>query len=154
MSFEIEQRFKVLEELIVTAADRNLEDRMASHICRLGSVLICGNLERCIEIILIARLAERSPKQIGNFLRRYFVRGTNYDCERISQLLYQFDASWGHTFEAFIRTNDHVKESVASCYAVRNSVAHGGPQSLGHRILRQYFDASFKVVVKLEEAVR
>jgi hypothetical protein len=154
VSFEIEQRFKRLEELVIAAADMNLEGRMASYICRLGSVQICGNLERCVELILIARLADRSPRQVGSFLRRYFQRGINYDCERICQLLYRFDSDWGHIFESFVAANDHLKESISSCYAVRNSVAHGGSQSIGPRILRQYYDASFEVVVKLEETVR
>jgi HEPN superfamily RiboL-PSP-like protein len=120
---------------------------------RLGSVQICGNLERCIELVLIARLADRSPKQIGSFLRRYFQRGTNYDCERICQLLYWFDSNWGHAFEDFVKANDHLKESLSSCYAVRNSVAHGGAQSLGPKILRQYYEASLEIVTKLEETV-
>jgi hypothetical protein len=154
VSFEIEQRFKRLEELVMAAADRDLDGQVASYICRLGSVQICGNLERCVELILIARLADRSPKQVGRFLRRYFERGVNYDCERICQLLYRFDSSWGHAFEDFVNANDHLRQSVSSCYAVRNSVAHGGPQTIGPLILRQYYDASLEVVVKLEETVR
>jgi hypothetical protein len=152
--FEIEQRLKSLEELVTAAADKNLDERTASYLCRLGSVQICGNLERSVELIIIARLADRSPRQIGNFLRRYFERGVNYDCDRICQLLYQFDPNWGHAFEDFVKMNDYLKESVSSCYAIRNSVAHGGGQSLGPRILRQYFNASFTVITKLEETVR
>lgn len=154
MSFEIEQRFQRLEKLIVAAADKNLDERIASYICRLGSVQICGNLERCVELILVARLADRSPKQVGNFLRRYFRRGENYDCERISQLLYRFDSSWGRTFEDFVKANDFLKESISSCYAIRNSIAHGGSQSLGPQILHQYYDASLQIVIKLEDVVR
>ena len=154
MSFEIEQRFKQLRALIDAAADRNLDAQVASYICRLGSVQICGNLERCVELIIVARLAGRTSRQVGNFLRRYFERGTNYDCERICQLLYRFDSAWGNAFEDFIKANDHLKESISSCYAVRNSVAHGGAHSLGPWILRQYYDASYEVAVKLEDVVR
>lgn len=153
MSFEIEQRFKRLEELVITAA-KEQDERTASYFCRLGSVLICGNIERCVELILMARIADRSPPQVGNFLRRFFERGRNYDCERICQLLYRFEPRWGHAFEVFLRDNDHLKESVASCYAIRNQVAHGGTQSLGPQILKQYFDASLNVVAELERVVR
>lgn len=154
MSFEIEQRFKRLEELIIAASDKNLDEKMASYICRLGSIQICGNLERCVELIVIARLADHASKQIGSFLRRYFERGTNYDCDRICQLLYRFDSNWGRVFEDFVRENDFLKESISSCYAVRNSVAHGGAQSLGPRILRQYYEASMEIVKNLEETVQ
>jgi hypothetical protein len=151
--FEIEQRFKSLNELMVAAADKNLDERMASYICRLGSVQICGNLERCIELTITARLS-RSPKQVGRFLRGFFQRGVNYDCDRICQLLYQFDPTWGSFFEDFVRSNDRIKESISSCYAVRNSVAHGGSQSLGPQILRQYYEASLEVVARVEQAIR
>jgi hypothetical protein len=153
VSFEIEQRFKRLEELVVAATNEQ-DERTASYFSRLGSVLICGNIERCVELILMGRIADRSPPQVGNFLRRFFARGTNYDCERICQLLYRFDTRWGHAFETFLKDNDHLKESIASCYAIRNQVAHGGTQSLGPRILRQYFKASLDVVAELERVVR
>jgi hypothetical protein len=52
VSFEIEPRFQILEKVIVAAADKSLDERIASYVCRLGSVQICGNLERCVEPLL------------------------------------------------------------------------------------------------------
>jgi len=75
-----------------------------------------------------------------SFLKAYFKRGTNYDCDQISQLLYRFDTTWGHDFEEFVEKNSAVREGISSCYAVRNSVAHGGGQSLGPRTLLQYYE--------------
>jgi len=43
VSFEIEQRFKSLEELI-NAAAKDGDERTASYFCKLGAVQICGNL--------------------------------------------------------------------------------------------------------------
>jgi hypothetical protein len=154
LSFEIEQRFRSLEQLVTAAAAKDLDELSASYLCKLGSVLICGNLERCVELVLTARFADRSPPQIGSFIRAYFRRGTNYDCERICQLLYRFDSAWGGAFEAFIGGKEYIRESISSCYAIRNSVAHGGGQSLGPRILKQYYDASFEVVATLEQMIR
>jgi hypothetical protein len=51
-----------------------------------GCVLICGNLERCIEILLTERIGPRSAPQVTPFLRAYFKRGSNYDCDQICQL--------------------------------------------------------------------
>lgn len=154
MSFEIEQRFRSLEQLIVAASSKGVDEQIASYLCKLGSVLICGNLERCVEIIITSRLASRSPPQITVFLKSYFKRGTNYDCDQISQLLYKFDVDWGRAFEAFVKNNSGVKESISSCYAIRNSVAHGGGQSLGYRILKQYFDDSLTIISELQVIVR
>jgi hypothetical protein len=152
--FAIEQRFIALDKLIRVAQTKGLDELTASYFCKLGSVLICGNLERCIELILSERIALRSPPQVMSFLKAYFKRGTNYDCEQIGHLLHRFDATWGRDFEDFVEKNSAVKEGISSCYAVRNSVAHGGGQSLGPRTLLQYYDASFTLVAQLEFVLR
>jgi hypothetical protein len=96
------QRFIALEKLIVAARAKGLDEQTASYFCKLGSVLICGNLERCIELILSERIASKSPPQVMSFLKAYFKRGTNYDCDQIGQLLHRFDAAWGRDFEDFV----------------------------------------------------
>lgn len=155
MSFEIEQRFRALEQLINTATDKNLDELLASYLSRLGSILICGNLERCVELILTMRFASnRAPPQFGTFLKAYFRRGTNYDCEQIRQLLFRFDSNWGQAFEAYLEQKEHIKESVSSCYTIRNSVAHGGGQGIGPTSLKQYYEASLELVSSLEQMVR
>ena len=154
MFFAIEQRFIALDKLIRAAQAKGLDEQTASYFCKLGSVLICGNLERCIELILSERISSRSPPQVMSFLKAYFKRGANYDCDQISQLLYRFDTTWGRDFEEFVEKNSAVREGISSCYAVRNSVAHGGGQSLGPRTLLQYYDATFTLVVQLEYVLR
>ena len=154
MLFEIEQRFRSLEQLVNLAGEKGLEERLASYLSKFGCVLVCGNLERCVEIVVTARVSSRSPPQVGSFLKSYFKRGTGYDCDQISQLLYRFDTSWGKDFESFIVSNYSIRESISSCYAVRNSIAHGGGQSLGPRVLKQYYNASFELVTHLEYILR
>jgi hypothetical protein len=150
MSFETEQRFRALERLIATASVKSLDEQTASYLCRLGSVQICGNLERCVELLIVARVGKRSVPQVSEFLKAYFKRGSNYDCEQLCQLLFRFDSEWGRKLEAFVASRSDVKEGIASCYAVRNSVAHGGGQSLGPKVLEQYFEASRALVTALE----
>jgi hypothetical protein len=69
-------------------------------------------------------------------------------------LLYRFDLEWGHAFRDFVAKNDRIKNAITSCYAVRNSIAHGGGQSLGPAALRQYFDDAFNLIVHLEQTLR
>jgi hypothetical protein len=149
--FEIEQRFAALERLIKQAEAKGLDEQQASNLCRLGSVLICGNIERCVEILITQRLMRAAAPQVAGFLKSYFKRGTNYDCAEICELLFRFDKSWGHGLEGAIAAE--TRESISSCYAVRNSVAHGGQSSLGPRSLRQYFEASFTLIAELEKAI-
>ncbi|HWK94980.1 MAG TPA: HEPN domain-containing protein [Pseudolabrys sp.] len=154
MRFEIERRFVELEKLVLSASTKGLDEKMASYLCKLGSVLICGNLERCVEHIVIEKVGGSSQPRVSLFLKGYFKAGRNYDCENIQQLMYKFDSDWGRQFEQFIADNERVREGIDSCYSVRNSIAHGGGQSLGPNALKQYFDASFTLVAELERIVR
>jgi hypothetical protein len=147
--FPIEQRFIALERLVLAAEAKGLDEQIASYLAKLGCVQVCGNLERCIELLVVEKVGHAKAPKVTSFLRAYFKRGTNYDCDEISQLLFKFDSAWGSEFANYMTSNLEVKESIASAYAIRNSVAHGGTQSLGPRNLRQYFGASFKLVADL-----
>jgi hypothetical protein len=152
MAFEVEQRFAALERLVNKANEKGLDEEQASYLSRLGSVLVCGNIERCVEALVVNRVSANSSKQASAFLKSYFKRGVNYDVEAICQLLFKFDGEWGKKLERAIMQD--VKESITSCYSVRNSVAHGGGGSLGPRTLRQYFEASVTLIAELEKAIR
>ncbi|MFC6792157.1 HEPN domain-containing protein [Methylobacterium komagatae] len=154
MSFSIDQRLVALERVITEAANTSHAAEVSSYLCRFGSVLVCGHLERCLELILCEKFEGTMPSQMSAFLRRYFGAGTNYDCDRIVALLNRFDTTWGVALETFIASNQRVKESVSSCYAVRNSVSHGGGQSLGARVLKQYFDDVVTLIAEVEFIVR
>ncbi len=138
----------------MAAQARGLDPEVAAYYCKLGCVMICGAIERSVEILITERVGGRSAPQVNSFLKSFFKRGVNYDCEEISELLYKFDSNWGHKFRDFISANDQIKIGVSSCYAVRNSIAHGGTQSLGPKILKQYFDNSFSLIAELEYLVR
>jgi RiboL-PSP-HEPN len=154
MSLAIENRFQAVEKVINAASQNGLDEQMASYLCRLGSVLICGAVERSIEIIIDSRVCQRSVPQISSFMRSYFKKGTNYTSDQIATLLMRLDVSWGSEFERIIEANERFKTSLNSCYAIRNSVAHGGTQSLGPTILRQYFDDAFSLICEVEKIVR
>ena len=154
MSFTTDQRFKALDVLI-QAAKNQADPQTAFYLCRLGFVQICGNLERCVELLIRERFDKRAPPQIDEFLSRFFKRGTNYDCEEICALLYRFDKGWGRTLEDFIKSNQQVKDSINGCYGLRNAIAHGeAPGSPGYTMLQQYFDVSKTMVAKIEAAIR
>lgn len=154
MSIAIESRFGAVESLVVAAQVKGLDPEIAAYYSKLGCVMLCGAIERSVEILLTERVGGRSAPQVRSFLKSFFKRGTNYDCEAILELLYKFDSNWGNKFKDFIAGNDQIKIGVASCYAVRNSIAHGGTQSLGPRTLKQYFENAFTLVAELESVLR
>jgi RiboL-PSP-HEPN len=154
LQFVIEQRFVELEKLVIAVQARNLDEQATSYLCKLGSVLVCGNLEKCVEHLFIERVGGKSHPRVTNFLKSRFKAGRGYGCENILQLMFRFDLEWGRKFDKFIEGNNRVKEGVCSCYAIRNSAAHGGGQSLGPNALKQFYEATLTLVAELENIIR
>lgn len=154
MSIAIESRFRGVEKLVSSAQVKGLDPEVAAYYSKLGCIMICGAIERSLEIMLTERVGARSAPQVNSFLKSFFKRGTNYDCERILQLLYKFDTKWGEDFKVFVSTNERLRSGVASCYAIRNLIAHGENQSLGPRDLKQYYEDSFTLVAEVEKLIR
>lgn len=150
MNLAISSRLQALRDFVSKANRRDLEPETASYLVKLGAVLACGTVERCVEIIVLDRLAHRAHPRVLSFIRSYFQRGTNYDCEAIEQLLARFDPIWADEFKIFVRDNSAIKEAVSSCYSVRNSVAHGGTQSMGGATLKDYSEKIIALVEALE----
>jgi hypothetical protein len=152
--FEIEQRAKQLETYLIKATDRTLPEETQAHLVRFGTVLVCGYVERSLEIIITERLNKKAHPRVINFIRSQFKRGRNMDCEAIGQLLVRFDPEWKKRFEAFVTANPQIESAMSSCYSVRNSVAHGGSSSLGARQLKELLDSSIKLIDGIIEVTK
>jgi len=149
---QIQSRIVAIEQYIVRASGKDVPEDLQGSLARFGTVLLCGFIERSVEIIIMDRLANRAHGRVLSFVKSHFQRGTNYDCEAISQLLERFDVVWCRKFRTFIDGNDDLRVGVSSMYGVRNSVAHGGSSSVGLIRLQELFAASQRLVHGLEEA--
>lgn len=154
MNISIENRLREVEKIVSAAQARGTDPEVAAYYCKLGCVMICGTIERAVEIFIVERVGGRSSPQVNSFLKSFFKRGSNYSCDDISDLLYKFDSKWGRQFNEFVDQNEQVKSGVSSCYAVRNSIAHGGTQSLGPSTLRQYYENSLTLIAELNQLLR
>ncbi len=154
MQISVENRFRTVERLILAAQEKGLEEEIASYFCKLGCIMTCGAVERSVEILILEHVGSRSSPEVQSFLRAYFKRGVNYDCDEIASLLHRFNKEWGHRYEDYVAKNDPVKQGVASLYSVRNSVAHGGANSTGPSNLKEYFYRAFDMVAELETILR
>jgi RiboL-PSP-HEPN len=154
MKFEIDERFKTIEAFVAEATSAKVAEQVRSYLFRLGTVLICGNMERSIEIIILDRLTARAHPRVLNFVKSHFQRGTNFDCRAVKQLLQRFDSDWYRNFCTFVDAHPHVEEGISSCYSVRNSVAHGGTMSVGGKRLRELLDLSRSYIEGIDVSTR
>jgi hypothetical protein len=152
MKIQLEQRFNTLSDFLTDACNRADDDQMGNQLRRLGAVLVCGYIERSVEIIIIERLKKKAQPQVLQFIKSHFKRGSNYHCAAIQELLQRFDSGWATKFETWMSENSEQVDGVKSIYSVRNSVAHGGTNNVGSASLLKYSLAAQAVIEELISA--
>jgi len=130
MQHSIEGRERKLDTFFARAKAVK-DDELKSDMARFGILLVCGYVERCVEVIILHRLTTRAQPRVLQFIKTHFKKGTNYDCEAICQLLIRFDQAWSNDFRSTIDANEGWEASLTSAYALRNSIAHGGDGNKG-----------------------
>jgi hypothetical protein len=148
----IDSRKRKLDNFFKRADDRSLEEEMVSDLSKFGAVLICGYVEKCVEVIVLERLKSRAHPRVMAFLKSHFRRGTNYDCKTIVQLLNRFDPDWAERFQFYCAENDKHAESLDSAYALRNSIAHGGDANRGLTGIRELYSSAQAIIDALIDA--
>ena len=133
--FPIEQRYESLKRDIELACSAD-DERVGAALQKYCTVLICGFVERSVEIIILERLKSRAHPRVLKFVKAHFKSGTNYDCAAISELLERFDLEWRREFDKFVSRHEEEVEALRSTYSVRNSVAHGGTANVSAKLLK------------------
>lgn len=153
MRYAIASRERKLDDFFARANKLN-DDELKSDLARLGAVLVCGYVERCVEVIILDRLTNKAQPRVLQFIKSHFKKGTNYDCEAICQLLIRFDQSWEASFRSSIDKNDQWISSLTSAYTLRNSIAHGGDGNKGLAGVEALYADCKKIVSYLIEATK
>jgi RiboL-PSP-HEPN len=146
MQQELDSRFRAIQAFVEQSCAAVVPEQVQGYLFRFGTVLICGYVERSMEIIILSRLKRKAHPRVLNFVKSHFSRGSNFDCAAVEQLLNRFDATWYRSFCRFVEDNPDVKEGISSCYSVRNSVAHGGTMSVGSARLKELLSISQKLI--------
>lgn len=154
MNPSIENRKRQLDAFFHRATTTQMTDESRSDLAKYGAVLVCGFIERCVELVVLERLTQLAHPRVIKFVKSHFKRGTNYECEPICQLLERFDADWASGFRIFVENNRRLEEQVSSAYTLRNSIAHGGDANRGLNGVRELYDAAKAVVDGLVAATR
>ena len=149
--FAIEQRYLSLEERIEAACNAQ-DEHISEALRKFGTVLICGFVERSVEVVILERLRSRAHPRILKFVKSHFQRGTNFNCNAIENLLDRFESNWKQAFATFVGEHEKEAEGLRSTYSVRNSVAHGGNANVSARALRDWCTDSKTIVDGMIEA--
>lgn len=154
MQLQLDSRYEAIVQFIADASANDVPPVVQAYLYRFGTVLVCGYIERSVEIIVTERLKKKAQPQVLNFIRSHFKRGQNLNAGAVSDLLNRFDADWYRKFEAFVAGDASVKEGVASCYGLRNAIAHGGTATVTQKRLTELLDASRKMINSIVDATK
>jgi hypothetical protein len=115
-------------------------------------VLLSSNVDKSIQLILIEYARMSGNGELKRFVSKKLERGTNYQTEKITQLLGSFNPSWAEQFEATAKQTD-LKEKLDSMYGLRNSISHGEHVSISRPSLDGYWDAHNRAVRLIRKIV-
>lgn len=147
-------RFDALSASIDRACEEPIGEHHKIDLRRYCVVLVCGFVERSLEVIVLERLKKRAQPQVLSFIKSHFQRGTNFRCASICELLKRFDASWEQAFDEWIGDNEARVADLNSAYSLRNQVAHGGTASVTVRDVRRYAESAKIIVDAVVEATK
>jgi hypothetical protein len=142
----VESRKSQLTKYFTRIERAELGEEIKADLAKHGAVLVCGYVERCVEIVIVDRLSTRAQPRVLSFIKSHFKKGTNYDCEPICQLLERFDQDWTRKFRKFLEENGGLSEQMTSAYALRNSIAHGGDANRGLAGVKELYGAAIRVI--------
>lgn len=154
MQLQLDARYQAVADFITEAAKSGVPPVAQADLYRFGTVLVCGYIERAMEIITVDRLSTRAQPRVLNFIRSHFKRGRNFDCTAAAELLSRFDSDWYRKFDAFVQANGSVKEGVSSCYGLRNTIAHGGTATVSLKRLNELLDSAKAMIDAVVDATR
>ncbi len=83
MQLVIDSRKSKLDAFFARAKSSDILEESRADLAKFGAVLVCGFVERCVEVVILQRLSGRAHPRITKFIQAYFRKGTNYECEAI-----------------------------------------------------------------------
>lgn len=113
------------------------EEKLQGSLARYACILASSYVEVSLREAILAYAAGRASPKILQYVDSTFVRGTNYNTDRIRQLLCRFSPEHGNSFDRVI--NGEMKDNLDSIRANRNDIAHGRRSGISLGQVKRYF---------------
>ncbi len=142
---EIDSRLKRAKSAIDAISQASPDPYISTLLYRYICVLLSGNIERCIHLILSEYAKRHSDARMQKYISSRFERGTNYQAQRIIETLSGFDPAWGKEFDDFCKLKER-KDRLDSIYRLRITIAHGNDVDVRPETARQYYEVHAEVI--------
>lgn len=123
-------------------SDFILANQQDDEIQALMARFLCIRIGGYIEVFLKERIQRfvdnrKSHKIISEYIQNAVRNITNLNSDKIETILRSFSNDWADYYKSNV--NEEIKSSLGSIYTIRNSVAHGGNDSLSLLNLKRHF---------------
>jgi hypothetical protein len=124
MLIEVERRLRSIDFTLGSLRNAAIDEALLAMIFQHLCIRMSGNLEVCITEILNEYTREKANPQIRRAVGKMMGTFQNPGCQRIVNLLSNFDSDWGKEFDR-LATDEEIKDRIDSIAANRNLIAHG-----------------------------
>jgi|HubBroStandDraft_6_1064221.scaffolds.fasta_scaffold36127_3 hypothetical protein len=124
MLIELERRLRSIDFTLASLRNAAIDEALLAMIFQHLCIRMSGNLEICITEILNEYTRGKANPEVRRAVDKMMGTFQNPRCQRIINLLSNFNSNWGKEFDQFA-TNEEVKDKIDSIAANRNLIAHG-----------------------------
>lgn len=115
-------------------ADAELQSDFSRYLC----VLVSGYVETAVTELILEHSRNNSSPTIQMYVESRTQRLTNLNCERLEQLLGQFNPDWRAAISSILV--DEKKDALDSVVNLRNKIAHGGSVGVTYQRISEYYN--------------
>jgi len=124
MLIELERRLRSIDFTLGSLRNAEIDEALLAMIFQHLCIRMSRNLEICITEILNEYTRSKANPQVRRAVERMMGTFQNPGCQRIVNLLSNFNSEWGKEFDRFA-IDEEIKDKIDSIAANRNLIAHG-----------------------------
>jgi hypothetical protein len=137
MLIELERRLRSMDATLGLLRTASVDEALMAMIFQYLCVKMSGNLEVCITEILNEYTRVKANPEVRRAVQRMMGTFQNPGCQRIVNLLSNFNVEWDRRFDAF-STSEEIKDKIDSIAANRNLIAHGRDSGISAARITDY----------------
>lgn len=151
MSHSIERLEKKLDDMFTmvnAVQDIEAKARLAEYLC----IRTSGLLESVVKQLVSEFMDGNSQQEANRYVKTKMQTVTNLKHAKLEKLLDSFSSDWQNEYASGI--SDAEKASLNSIIDLRNSMAHGGTQSVSFVTVKSHYDNVKNVIAHLKAIIR
>lgn len=152
MLLEVERRLRSMDNALTNLCSQSLDEFIVSMSLQYLCVRMSGNLETCIRDVLREYTRTRANPTVLRAIERRLAGFQNPRCQRIVEILAEFDISWSSKFENFASIDD-MKDRIDLIVVNRNLIAHGRPTGISATRITEFNVAHRRTVEFIHEMI-